>query len=288
VYSANASAWLASSSFAHEWWLPFLGAWQRWSDVLFPGIVLLVIAAGGVVMMVRQATTRRLLVAYTVLALLAFWTSFGPDAGLYAWLYGVVPGMSLIRAPARIGIVVVVALGVIAGFAVAGLTARRKRMAWVLMAVLVAELGIYTQEWGWPSWPLRRMEPLSPAYRRLAELPRGVLVEFQFPYVSSNYHNHAYPMFWSTYHWQKLVNGYSDLIPPDFHDIALPINGFPDEASFAIMKARDVRYVLWHVDYYKGKPLEVIQQRLARYPDALRPIMKTPDVWLFEIVRWPS
>jgi hypothetical protein len=132
------------------------------------------------------------------------------------------------------------------------------------------------------------MPPLSPAYRRLAELPRGVLVEFQFPYQSSNYHNHATAMFWSTFHWQRLVNGYSDLIPPDFNEIARPINEFPSPASFAIMKARDVRYVLWHVDYYQGRPLEVIQERLAKYPDELRPILKTPDIWLYQIVKWPD
>jgi hypothetical protein len=288
VYSANVAAWLASSSFAHEWWLPALAAWQKWSDVLFPGIILIALAVPGGVVMFARSASRRWLFAYALLAGLAVWMSFGPDAGLYAVLYQFVPGMSLIRVPARIGIIVVVALGVAAGFLVARLSARRRWLAPALVVLLVAELGIYNTEWGWPSWPLRTMPPLSPAYRRLAELPRGVLVEFQFPYVSSNFHNHAYPMFWSAYHWQKLVNGYSDLIPPDFYDIALPINGFPDEASFAIMKARDVKYVLWHVDYYKGKPLEVIQERLARYPDALRPIVKTPDVWLYEIVKWPS
>lgn len=294
VYSANAAAWLASSAFAHEWWLPILQRWQKWSDVLFPGGLLMMLAACGAWVAARTPRLRRLAAGYAGLALLAFWMSFGPDAGLYAWLYDYVPGMSLIRVPARIGIVVSCALAVFAGLAVATASAaewagaKRAWLAPVLVAALVLELGIYTKEWGWPSWPLRQMAPLSPAYRRLAELPRGVLVEFQFPYASGNFHNHAYPMFWSTYHWQKLVNGYSDLIPPDFYDIALPINGFPDEASFAIMKARNVRYVLWHVDYYRGRPLEIIQERLARYPDALRPIVKTPDVWLFEIVRWPS
>ena len=129
---------------------------------------------------------------------------------------------------------------------------------------------------------------LSVAYQRLAGLPRGVLLEFPFPYVSSNYHNHAPAMFWSTYHWQPLVNGYSDLIPPDFHAIALPINGFPSPESFAIARARQVRYVLWHIDRYDAASRAVLTQRLDGYIDHLRPIVRTQDTWLYEIARWPE
>jgi hypothetical protein len=128
---------------------------------------------------------------------------------------------------------------------------------------------------------------VPPAYRALADLPRGVLVEFPFPYVSSNYHNHVPAMFWSTYHWQPLVNGYSDVIPPDFDEMSLPINAFPDPASFAIMKARDVRYVLWHMDKYEGRYRQILEDRIAQYPGFLRPLDQTSDAWLFEIVRWP-
>jgi len=49
-----------------------------------------------------------------------------------------------------------------------------------------------------------------------------------------------------------------------------------------------VRYVLWHVDYYQGAPRDVLLDRLARYDAYLRPLVKTPDTWLYEIVRWPE
>lgn len=288
VYSANAAAYLASAAAAHDWWLPYLARWQRWSDVLFPGGILLALTVAGLSVTRRDAATRRFALSYLLLAVLAMWASFGPDAGLYAALYQVMPGASLIRAPARFGIVVVFGLAVVAGFAVARLSSRQRFLPALLVVALIGELGVKTADWGWPSWPLRTVPPLSPAYQKLATLPRGPLVEYQFPYVSSNYHNHAQAMFWSTYHWQPLVNGYSDLIPADFHEIARPINGFPDEASFRIMKERNVRYVLWHVDYYQGRPLQVILERLARYEDNLRPVIQTPDIWLYEIVKWPS
>lgn len=287
-YSSRVSDYLASSSLAHDWWLPALARWTPWVEVLFPGFGVLVFAGIGIATYAGAAVTqRRQILAYVLLAFVAAWASFGPAMGLYAVLDAVVPGMSLIRAPARFGVVVTFALAALAGFGVAHVARHRRWLPVVLVLAIACELGVKT-EWGWPSWPLRLSPAPSPAYRALAALPRGVFVEFQFPYERSNYHNHAQAMFWSTYHWQPMVNGYSDVIPPDFDAIALPINAFPDPASFAIMKARQVRYVLWHVDYYQGASREVLIARLAKYPLNLRPIVKTSDTWLYEIVQWPE
>ncbi len=288
-WSANVSAYLASSSIAHDWWLPVLKRWRPWKDVLFPGIGVLALAGVGTTAAWRSRTdARRVLIAYLALAALAAWASFGPALGLYRVLAHVVPGMGLIRAPGRFGIVVACALAVVAGFGTARLAKVRAWIPWVLMIAIAAELGIKTSQWGWPSWPLNQAPPVSRAYRKLANMPRGVLVEFLFPYERANYHFHSGAMYWSTYHWMPLVNGYSDIIPKDFDAIALPINAFPDPASFAIMKARNVRYVLWHADDYHGVGLEVLTQRIARYQRFLRPVVITPDTWLYEIVQWPD
>jgi hypothetical protein len=288
-YSSQISDYLASSSAAHDWWLPALARWNPWVEVLFPGFGVIAFAAIGVAGYGgADAARRRQILGYGIMALAAAWASFGPALKLYSVLDAAVPGMSLIRAPARFGIVVTFALSVLAGLGVARTSGRRRWLPAVLVAVIACELGVKTAEWGWPSWPLRVSEPPSAAYRALATLPPGVFVEFQFPYESSNYHNHATAMFWSTYHWHPMVNGYSDVIPPDFEAIALPINAFPDPASFGIMKARHVRYVLWHVDFYQGASRDTLLQRLDRYATNLRPIVKTPDTWLYEIVQWPE
>ena len=94
-------------------------------------------------------------------------------------------------------------------------------------------------------------------------------------------------MYYSTYHWQPIVNGYTDLIPKDFEEIALPINAFPNPPSFEIMKRFKVRYVLWHTDLYKGDVRTVVEERLSKYTAYLRPIVKDEQAWLFEIVDWP-
>lgn len=287
-YSANAAAYLASPALAHAWWLPALRTWQPWSEVLFPGITVLVLGAWGLVAATRDHRARALAWTYLALTLLAAWASFGPRGGLYLLLHDYVPGMTLLRAPARLGILVTFGLAVVAGYGVAHLQRRYRWLPVVLVVAIAAELGVRTPEWGWPSWPLRTMPPLSPVYQRLAALPRAPLVEYPFPYVSSNFHNHAHAMYWSTYHWQPLVNGYSDLIPADFREIALPINGFPDAPSFEIMRSRGVRYVLWHIGTYDTPSRLVLEGRLVAYAPYLRPIVQTNDDWLFEIVAYPD
>ena len=95
-------------------------------------------------------------------------------------------------------------------------------------------------------------------------------------------------MFWSMWHWQPLVNGYSDFIPEDFRRIASPINGFPDPESFAILRERNVRYVVLHLETYTAG--EIRQRMLDRFPpyaEFVRPIVQEGNVWLYEIVKYP-
>jgi hypothetical protein len=89
------------------------------------------------------------------------------------------------------------------------------------------------------------------------------------------------------FHWQPLVNGYSDVVPEDFREIAVPINAFPDAASFEIMRARQVRYVVWHMDTYGAEGREKILARFPPYAQYLRPLVTDGDVWLYEITGYP-
>ncbi|MEO7191063.1 MAG: hypothetical protein ABI051_08400 [Vicinamibacterales bacterium] len=285
-YSANWSSYLASSAVAHDWWLPALARWQQWEDVLFPGMAVIALAVVGLVE-VWRGIRPRVVVGYVVMAAVACWASFGPRAGLYWLLQQGVPGMTLLRAPSRFGVVATFALAVVAGFGVARLERRRRWLPAVLVLLVACELSVRTPEHGWPSWPLRDLPPVPAAYSKLAGLPRAPLVEFPFPYTPNTFHTHGWPMFWSTYHWQPMVNGYSDVTPPDMYEIALPINAFPDAASFAIMKARDVRYVLWRLEDYDEAGRQVITQRLRDYEAYLRPLLRGPDIWLYQITRWP-
>ena len=133
------------------------------------------------------------------------------------------------------------------------------------------------------------MMPAIPrAYETLAMLPRGGVVEFPFHYDSKDFHNQTWAMFWSMYDWQPRVNGYSDFTPPDFVAFAVPINAFPDPASFELLRKLGVRYVVVRLTDYQGEARPRLLARFPPYEANLRRLTTDQDVWLYEIVSWPQ
>jgi hypothetical protein len=296
-YSADARAYVTSPARAHQWLIATFGQGR---EVLFPGFVVTLAALGAFAYRragrtgadaPMRADGRETAVNppgptvafYAALAVLAFWASFGPDGGLYLWLSDLLPFMSFLRAPARLGIVVVFALAVLAGFGLTALLPAKRK------GIVVAALTLATAaEISAAPWPLRPVPPVPEAYRMLAELPRGPVVQFHFPYQPTDLHQHARYMFWSMWHWQPLVNGYSDYIPRDFREIMVPINGFPDATSFRILRERRVRYVTIDWDTYGPEAREILLARFPPFRAYLRPLLERDDVSLYEVVDYPG
>lgn len=286
IYSAEPIDYLISGAKAHELWQP---AASTNRDPLFPGVTVSILA---LLALVAAARGRRLTVApwtvggYAVVGLFAALASFGPSGIVYTVLFKTVPAMGLLRAPSRFGLVTMFAVAVLAGVAVSTIRLRRW-LAVAFLVVVAAECGAQTELWGWPSWPVRPMDAVPRAYRVLATLPRGGTVEYPFPYVSDDVHSHTKAMLMSAYHWQPMVNGYSDIVPDDFYKIMLPINDFPDANSFAIMKKYGVRYVVWRMNTYGDESRARLQARFPPFTSYLKPLVQDDDVWLFEIVGYP-
>ncbi len=275
-YSANIAAWLISSAWAHRWWAPYL---SNASEVLFPGIITTVLGIWGAVIWRHKDIAW----FYITVAAIAFWTTFGPKAGLYTLLYYTVPVFSFLRAPSRTGIVVTLCLVVLAAPALLRLMDLRKRGAVFALLLVLAVADTYRA-------PLRMREapPLPNAYRTLAGLPRGPVIELPFWPDRNAYHRHAEYMLNSTYHWQPLINGYSDHIPQDFRDHALPLSGFPSRDAFAILEPLGARYAVVHLDLMGAEQRQSVIERLEHdFVDYLRPLEEDGDVRLYEIVAWP-
>ncbi len=319
TYSANLAAWAASGSWAHRWWLDAI---PSRSEVLFPGIVTLILGVAGAWIGLRARESRApleevppksesrapldavpprpksraplygvpgsiergVVLSYVVIAVISFWITFGPKAGLYSLLYQFVPVFTLLRAPARTGIVVTLCLVVLASFAVARLV-ERKRHPWTiagaLMALAIADL--VQAPIG-----LRDAAPTAPAYEELARQHTAPVAVFPFWARGIDFHGHAEYMLASTAHWQPLINGYSDHIPQDFRDNAAILRHFPDANSFAVLERLGARYVVIHLQLYAGTTRDEITGKLEAYGNYLRPLSKDGDVWLYEIVAWPS
>jgi hypothetical protein len=276
AYAAKVQDYLTSPSLSHSWFS------QGAAECTFPGLIALALAVTGAVLTLRrgEGQERRVVVVFLGVAALAVWASFGSQAGLYD-LLRVVPGASLLRAPVRFGIVVMLAVVVLVGFGVKHLAASRKWLAPALVAGLALELAAIP-------WPLQDRGPIPRAFQMLAVLPPGPVVEFHFPYHSSDFHNHTHAMVNSTFHWQPLVNGYSDLTPPEFEALAVAINDFPDPASFELMRKLQVRYVVFKLDDYQGEARDRLLDRFPAYEAYMRRLTMDRNVWLYEIMAWPS
>ena len=171
--------------------------------------------------------------------------SLGPSGGLYTLLFETVPGFGMLRAPARLGIVVALALTVLAGVGVSRL-ARGPRTTWVTTALILGAL----LELAAVPYPHHDATPFPGAYRMLARLPAGPVAEFPYFNERGEYSRHAYYMVGSTTHWRPLVNGYSDLIPQDFRAEVDELAGFPSRRAFVILERHQTRYVLLHRALY--------------------------------------
>jgi hypothetical protein len=283
-WAAKPHGYLVSSSNAHRWLLEWTRQFGPWDEVLFPGIFALVAGIAGMVIVVRRPPRdRETALLYGLLAVLSFWASFGPNAGLYRLLY-YLPTFSFLRAPSRLGLVVVLCLAVFAAFAVRALIERvAPRLKGVIAAAAVAaaigDLVIVPLHW-------YRAPIIPPGYAALAGLPRGALAEFPFYGERIAFPLHAQYMLFSTSHWLPMVNGYSDVIPMDFREAAVVLADFPSNDAFAVLAKRRVRYIAVHWDMYAGRDGE-IRRRLDSFLPNLRVLNEDSRMTLFEVVRYP-
>ncbi len=283
-WSAGARDYLMSATHVHARLLAYMRSFGPWSgEVLFPGFLTIGLGIAGLVIASRRGGRQReTALLYGSLAVLAFWSSFGPDAGLYRVLY-YLPAFSFLRAPSRLGLVVVLCLAALAAFALnatfnAVREERRRLAVAIAFIAVIAELAVFPLRWA--TAPV-----LPPGYAQLAASPRGPVAEFPFYGERIAFPLHAQYMLFSTQHWMPLVNGYSDVIPLDFREAAAVLDGFPSDDGFTMLSRRRVRYIAIHWDMYAGREAEV-RRRLTPYAANLKVLSDDPRMSVYEVVRY--
>ncbi len=259
--------------------LPWLG---HWNEVLFPGFVAGIFGlAGAVVGLTSGGRTREITTMYAGVGLLALWASFGPSAGLYRLLYAAVPAFSLMRAPSRFGVVVLLVLAVLAGIGIA--RARRRLLhspvaAALLVVVVVGEHAVPLE--------FQAVPPPEPAYVALARLPYGALIEMPVYSERAQFARARY-MLASTIHWKPIVNAYSDYIPADFEARMDVLGQFPSAESFRSLQRDNVRYAMFHLDAYGAMSAD-LERRLAEFAPYLSLRYEDRTTKLYELTGTPE
>jgi hypothetical protein len=228
---------------------------------LFPGFVAIAIAIVG---LWPPLTATR--IAYGLGLLLAFDVSLGLNGIVYRGLYDYFLPFKALRIPARMGLMVGFSLAVLGGYGAARIAARLQSAAMrraVLGAIGVLMLVEYASV-PLTFWPAPQAPPESYAdlARDRGDSPTAVL--FEFPTLLTS--DPAY-LYYSTFHWQYLINGYSGFFPPSYYRLVRAVDNFPDEPSINEIKSHGVRYVVIHGEYLKGSRYATLLPQLDQRRD---------------------
>jgi hypothetical protein len=179
--------------------------------------------------------------AWLVALLAAVWLSLGPSpasmgrpldlASPYRVLYDVVPGFDGVRAPSRFWMVGLLALSVLGGFGAAALLRRPAgRVALALTwVVCLAEARVvpFVVNGMSPVEGFRGPEPrlqtgAPPIYMAVSQQPATTVLA-ELPLGQPDFDLRA--MYYSTFHWRKLLNGYSGFAPLHYGPLVAVLGG---------------------------------------------------------------
>jgi len=232
---------------------------------LFPGFAAIALAIVGLWPGSRQgAASVRL--AYALGLLLAFDVSLGFNGLVYRALYDYFLPFRALRIPARMGIMVSFSLAVLGGYGAARLAARARtpRAGHAVLAAIAALVLIESASKPLPLW--RPPDGPPPAYaaieRDRGDSPTAVLFEFPTGHMEDPEY-----LYYSVFHWQSLVNGYSGFFPPSYQKVVRGVSDFPDGASFDMIKSHGARYLVIHGEWLYGARYETLIPQLDRRPD---------------------
>jgi hypothetical protein len=224
--------------------------------VLFPGVIPVLAAIAGLLF-----TRHRRAIVYAVLLLVAFDLSLGINGFLYLSLYEWVRPFRGLRVPARMFVMVSMALSVLGAFGIAKLMALRRGP--VLALALSAAVLIETASL---PLPLSEVPPPTRVHQWLADQPVAPVLEWPIPRDTDlgRTRDPSY-MYSSTTHWQPLLNGYSGNYPYAYLSFLARTATFPDEDAVAAIIERGVRYLVLHSQPDPQRYVSVVQA-LTNHP----------------------
>lgn len=197
--------------------------------------------------------------AWLIALLAATWLSLGPSPtsmgrpldlwGPYAALYEFVPGFDGVRAPARYWMVGLLALSVLGGAGAARLVRRPAGMivlglAWVLCVAEARMVPFVVNGAGpvpgftAPEPRLRDRDHASSVYAAVARQPAETVLA-ELPLGQPDFDLRA--MYYSTFHWRRLVNGYSGFTPVHYGPLVAALGTPAVDAARAWAALRSAR-----------------------------------------------
>jgi hypothetical protein len=201
---------------------------------LFPGVMPLALAGIGIAPPLSPIP-----LAYTIGLLVALDCSFGFNGAFYPLLHRSFPPVRGLRVPARFSVIVGLTLSIFAGFGM------RRILGWcrsrAIRQGLIAAAAVLIAIDAWPALPrVPVWKDPPPVYEALKGRSDVVLAEFP---VDENAVFNTPFMYFSIWHWQRSVNGYSGYVPESYEALTPDLVEFPRGDTVAALRRRGVTHV---------------------------------------------
>lgn len=276
-FSADARDYLRPTSFNKIFYARSLPRHHRSEKALFPGFAVLIFAAMGLTQWKagRSPHQRAMWLFATTLAPLAFTLSLGPQMEVsgetyrlpYHVFYRYVPGFGGMRVPARLSILVLLALGPLAGWGIAGVLSKVPRWRpWLGCAFVAIALFEYH------TYSLARILPpkptVAPIYSWLAA-QEGDFGLLELP-IHEDITRESRRLYNSTVHWKHLANGFSGWWPNDYWVLVGRMRYFPTARNLQFLEREvPVRFILVHYGEYTERQAQILEQNIERYRERM-------------------
>lgn len=227
---------------------------------LFPGFTPITLAVVGL-----WPPLSPMRVAYGLGLAFAVDASMGLNGEIYYWMYELLPPIRGVRVPARFAMLVVLILSVLAGFGVARIVTRLGRASRYAVVAVLAAISVIEAR---PILALETLPRVAPSvYQALPTDHQVVLADLPFPGSIADAWMNCHYLYFSTFHWHRLVNGYSGAFPPDFAFSLERMKQFPSDDALAYLRGLGVEYVVIHQRFYGPTDYTRVVNGLAQRSD---------------------
>ncbi len=209
-------------------------------------------------------------IGYALAVVLSLDVSFGYNGFVYPFLHEYLLPYRGLRVPARMAMVVGLGLAILAGYGCARiLRLFDTRLARAVVFVVLI-LGVLVEYRSVPR--LREITTVPPPiYDALPPGSSNVLLEL--PLLEVDITLEPLYMYFSTFHWNTLVNGYSGFSPPSYLELRDKLEHFPDDTSLAEIRRRHVSHIVVHGGLYRAGEYADLVGRIEECPDLERIIV---------------